>query len=206
MMSREAAEEYTQSLGQIGSGLWRQIVWADKQGVPAALGLSLEEWVRERLGGYIRLDAEVRRAAVAELRSEGLPQAKIAQVLGVAEATISRDMTASLAVSNETTPQPSVKAQRTEAVPNETMPQQSAAAQCAGKERVVALARGIEESLRDKDNDMTLRRLDKRMRPSSTSLPPRDSRLALGRTMPSKTPSKRYLSWSVMPASTSSTN
>jgi hypothetical protein len=34
MMSREAAEEYTQSLGQIGSGFWRQIVWADKEGVP----------------------------------------------------------------------------------------------------------------------------------------------------------------------------
>jgi ParB-like chromosome segregation protein Spo0J len=70
-----------------------------------ALGLSLEQWVHLRLGGYIRLDAEVRRAAVAELRSEGLHQAKIAQVLGVAKATISRDINARLAVPNETEPQ-----------------------------------------------------------------------------------------------------
>ena len=79
-------------------------MWADKQGVPAALGLSLEQWVRDRLGGYIRLDAEARRAAVVELRSEGLPQAKIARVLGVATATISRDVKASLDVPNETGP------------------------------------------------------------------------------------------------------
>ena len=53
-ISAEDAEEYTQSLGQIFGGGWRQIAWAERQGVPAVLGLTTEEWVTQRLGGYVR--------------------------------------------------------------------------------------------------------------------------------------------------------
>ena len=55
VMERDDAEEYTQALGQIVVGSWRQIALAQRLGVPNALGMSLETWVNERLGGYIRL-------------------------------------------------------------------------------------------------------------------------------------------------------
>ena len=69
------AEEFTQSLGQIFSGSWRQIAWAQKQGIPKALGLTTEQWVRDRLGGYVKMSIEDRREAVAKLTDEahGLP-------------------------------------------------------------------------------------------------------------------------------------
>jgi hypothetical protein len=44
-------------LGQIVHGSWRQVALAHKLGVPKALGMRTEEWVRERLGGYARLEA-----------------------------------------------------------------------------------------------------------------------------------------------------
>jgi hypothetical protein len=77
-ITAEAAEEYTHSLGQIGPGFWRQIAWADNQGIPAVLGLTVERWVKERLGGYIRLGIAERRVAVAELLHDGMSQRKIA--------------------------------------------------------------------------------------------------------------------------------
>jgi hypothetical protein len=59
--------------------------------VPKALGLSTEEWVRERLGGYARLEIEPRREAVMELTADGFSKAEIAGVLGVGKRTIGRD-------------------------------------------------------------------------------------------------------------------
>jgi len=86
------AEEYTQSLGQILAGSWRQILWADKQGIPKALGLSTRDWVEQHLGGYIRLSIDERREAVAELtEGEGLSNVQAAAVLGVAESTVRAD-------------------------------------------------------------------------------------------------------------------
>jgi hypothetical protein len=89
---RESAEEYTQSLGQIGSGFWRQVAWADKQGIPAALGLTVEQWVKQKLGAYIRLGIAERRDAVTELLDDGISQRRIAEYLGVHESTIGRDL------------------------------------------------------------------------------------------------------------------
>jgi transposase len=89
-MTVEAAEEYTASLGQIGAGMFRQVEWATEQGVPAALGLSTEEWVTERLGGYMRLDAERRREAILELRDNGWSNRKIAEILGISHQTVMR--------------------------------------------------------------------------------------------------------------------
>jgi phage N-6-adenine-methyltransferase len=90
-MNREEAEEYTQALQQVFTGGYRFILWADRQGIPKALGLSLPEWV-QRIGGYARLSKEERREAVAELtEGEGLSNRKAAEVLGIGEATIRRD-------------------------------------------------------------------------------------------------------------------
>ena len=91
-MKIEDAEEYTQSLGQIHAGSWRQTALAVRLGVPQALGLSIEDWVQRRLGGYIRLGIPGRREAVAELAAEGMSQRGIAGVLGVDQATVQRDL------------------------------------------------------------------------------------------------------------------
>ncbi len=38
-MNKDDAEEYTQSLGQVVGGAWRQIALAKRLGVPKALGV-----------------------------------------------------------------------------------------------------------------------------------------------------------------------
>lgn len=90
-MNREDAEEFTQTIGQIVSGSWRQIALAKRLGVPEALGLDTESWVRGRLGGYIRLSIEDRREAVAELTAEGHSTREVGEVLGVDQRTVRRD-------------------------------------------------------------------------------------------------------------------
>jgi hypothetical protein len=64
-MTRHEAEEYTQTVGKILGGSWRQIALAKKLGVPKTLGLSEEKWVNDRLGGYVKLAVEDRRSAAA---------------------------------------------------------------------------------------------------------------------------------------------
>lgn len=91
-MSRDDAEEFTAALGQIVGGSYRQIALAQRLGVPAALGLSTEQWVKQRLGGYIRLSIPERREIVAELVEEGLTQRAIASVIGVAQNTVYLDL------------------------------------------------------------------------------------------------------------------
>lgn len=91
-MNPEDAEEYTQALGQVVSGGWRQIALGERLGVPQALGLSTREWVDQRLGGYVRLSIPERREAVAELAAEGMAQREIADVLGTSQMTVSRDL------------------------------------------------------------------------------------------------------------------
>lgn len=93
-MNVEDAEEYTQALGQVMAGGWRQIAWGERQGVPQALGLTTREWVNERLGGYVRLSIEERREAVKELTDDGMTQRQAADVLGVDEKTVRRDRAA----------------------------------------------------------------------------------------------------------------
>ena len=70
-MKPEDAEEYTQALGQVVAGGWRQIALGERLGVPKALGLSVDEWVKRRLGGYVKLSIEERREAVEELTAKG---------------------------------------------------------------------------------------------------------------------------------------
>jgi protein gp37/predicted transcriptional regulator len=91
-MKREDAEEYTQSLGQIIAGSWRQIALAERLGVPAALGMKLREWVRDRLGGYIQMEVPERKQAALELKMEGQSNKEIGDILGISKETVRRDL------------------------------------------------------------------------------------------------------------------
>lgn len=93
-MNKQDAEEFTQSLGQIVGGSWRQIKLAKSLGVPKALGLSVDDWVQQRLGGYVKMTVEDRREAVRELTAEGASTREAAEVLGVDQSTVVRDMRA----------------------------------------------------------------------------------------------------------------
>jgi hypothetical protein len=97
-MNREDAEEYTQALGQVAAGSFRQVALGMRLGVPQALGLSMPEWVNERLGGYVKLSIPTRRAAAKELTAPeeeggmGLSGRTAAVVLGVDEGTVRNDL------------------------------------------------------------------------------------------------------------------
>lgn len=93
-ISKEDAEEFTQTLGQITGGSWRQIALATRLGVPDALGLTAEDWVQSRLGGYVKLTVEDRREAAKELVAQGQSQREAAAALGVNQATVGRDLKA----------------------------------------------------------------------------------------------------------------
>lgn len=90
-LSAADAEEYTQALGQVMSGGWRQVMLGEKLGVPAALGLSVEQWVEQKLGGYVRLSVQERREAVEEMSKQGMTERNIGKVLGVGKGTVARD-------------------------------------------------------------------------------------------------------------------
>lgn len=90
-MNKEDAEEYTQSLGQIVAGSWRQIALAKRLGIPKALGLTVEEWVKSRLGGYIKYSIEERREIVKELTNDGMSTREVADVLGITHPTVLKD-------------------------------------------------------------------------------------------------------------------
>jgi hypothetical protein len=93
----EDAEEYTQALGQVVAGGYRQVALGQRLGVPEALGISTQEWVTTRLGGYVKLSVSDRQAAVQELMASageggmGLSAPEAAAVFGVNEKTIDRD-------------------------------------------------------------------------------------------------------------------
>jgi len=92
-MTPEDAEEYTQALGQVVAGGWRQVALGQRLGVPKALGISTAEWVERRLGGYVRMSIPERKEAVAELTGgeKPLSNRQAADVLGVDEGTVRND-------------------------------------------------------------------------------------------------------------------
>lgn len=91
-INADDAEEYTQALGQVVAGGWRQIALGERLGVPEALGLSTREWVEQRLGGYVRLSIPERRDAAKELAAEGMTEREVADVLGTSQPTVHRDL------------------------------------------------------------------------------------------------------------------
>ncbi len=58
------------------------------------VGLDTEDWVNNRLGGYVKMSIPDRREAVAELTADGDSNRSIAEVIGVDEITVRRDINA----------------------------------------------------------------------------------------------------------------
>jgi hypothetical protein len=52
--------------------------------------MTVEEWVNERLGGYVKLAVPERHDAVIELKAEGHSNRDIASILGVGETSVRR--------------------------------------------------------------------------------------------------------------------
>lgn len=116
-MKQEDAEEYTQALGQVVAGGWRQVALGERLGVPKALGLSTREWVEQRLGGYVRMGLAERKEAAKELAAEGLKQREIADVLGVSQKTVDRDLSPE---SNDSMPARDISIEQAREVPAES--------------------------------------------------------------------------------------
>jgi len=91
-MTPADAEEYTQALGQVVSGGWRQIALGQRLGVPKALGLTVGDWVQQRLGGYVKYSIAERRQAVAELKADDKSSREIGEILGVDHKTVLNDL------------------------------------------------------------------------------------------------------------------
>lgn len=91
-MNREDAEEFTQGIGQIVGGAHKVIASAQRMGVPDALGLTTQQWVNQRLGGYIKMTIGDRREVVNELAEEGMSTREIAGVIGVHHSTVAEDL------------------------------------------------------------------------------------------------------------------
>jgi len=91
-MERKDAEEFTQGLGQVVGGSYKIISAAQRMGVPKALNLTTDQWVNERLGGYVRMTIDDRREAVKELAAEGASTREIAAAIGVNQSTVVRDI------------------------------------------------------------------------------------------------------------------
>jgi hypothetical protein len=81
-MKPEDAEEYTQALGQVVAGGWRQIALGQRLGVPQALKLSVDDWVKQRLGGYVKYSIEERTEAIRALAGEGFTEREIKGAVG----------------------------------------------------------------------------------------------------------------------------
>jgi transposase len=98
-LSREEAEEYTKNIGSIHVGNYGLMEMArDILKVPEALDLTFDEWVTDRLGGFVRLSLRQRRDAVRELSGERSESgryersaAEVAGLLGLSAVTVERD-------------------------------------------------------------------------------------------------------------------
>ena len=119
-MDRAEAQEYSESIAQIGHGFWRQIAWAGRQGIPEALGMTWRQW-GEAYHGYLSLPIPERRAAVAELQREGFSRRETADALGVDPSTVAGDRRANRGVENPTRYRPSPPARAIASVENPTL-------------------------------------------------------------------------------------
>lgn len=102
-VTAEVAEEFTRALGKTTEGVYELILHAHKTGVPKALGLTTPQWVKQRLGGYQKLDVDDRREIALRLKAdEDMSTREIAGVLGVDHVTVMNDLRAG---ENSPTPQ-----------------------------------------------------------------------------------------------------
>ena len=91
-MKKELAEELTQAVSQSTSGAWRTIAGLKALGVPKALGLSEEEWLKKYLGRYVQLAVAERYQLLVDAKAAGLSNRQIAKAAGVGEATVRRNL------------------------------------------------------------------------------------------------------------------
>ena len=79
-------------------------------GVPKALGMKTEACVNQRLGGYVKLAVEDRRAIATNLVSGGMSKRAVGEVLGVDHAQVVRDLKSGANAPSTTNPQAEKKA------------------------------------------------------------------------------------------------
>jgi phage N-6-adenine-methyltransferase len=89
-ITKPDAEEFSQTLEQIGEGWFRQLALGIKLGAPEALGITRREW-SDRIGLKVRGRAD-RINIETELAAEGLSNRAIADVLGVNHQTVNNDL------------------------------------------------------------------------------------------------------------------
>jgi hypothetical protein len=116
-LSEDAAEEFTEALGQIFAGSLRLTEWGQDNGIPAALGLSDAEWLKRKLGEQVRLSIPERRQVAMKLRSLGFTYKQIADAVGASPATAWRDV---ITVSDETSDEGAPETGASDGVSDET--------------------------------------------------------------------------------------
>lgn len=89
VISQEDAREYSESLAQIGEGWIRQVLWASRQGVPQAEGLTLREWKRKYYG-HLRVPIDELPDVAAEMRDEGYTLREISDATGAGYGSVHR--------------------------------------------------------------------------------------------------------------------
>lgn len=104
-LTHEDALEYSEAGQQVAQGAYRQAALGVRLGAPKALGLSNREWV-SKYYGYEKVPVETRRERVKELTEEGLTQREAADVLGVSQKTVDRDLESFDSPEPEATPEP----------------------------------------------------------------------------------------------------
>ena len=89
----ERAQEFSESLGLIADGFWRQLAWAVESDVPKDMGLSVPEWI-DRYRPPVQLEPAHRKAAAQELKESNpsLSNRAIAAILNVSAPTIAADL------------------------------------------------------------------------------------------------------------------
>jgi predicted transcriptional regulator len=91
-MELEDATDLVDSIGQIGSGMFKTLAVLRRNDVHLQLGYSdFGEMVLDKVGGYFKLQAPERKELVQELIDEGMTQREVADVVGVSQKTVSRD-------------------------------------------------------------------------------------------------------------------
>lgn len=103
-ITTEAAETFTDALGSIVTGTLSLMEWGNEQGIPAALGLTPEEWALRKISGHPRLSIAERRQVVSALSANGLSQREIAATVGVGVGTVNRDLDVPNGTKDEETP------------------------------------------------------------------------------------------------------
>jgi 16S rRNA G966 N2-methylase RsmD len=153
VMTPELAEEFTEALGEVVAGGWRQVALGRRLGVPQALGISTAEWVERRLGGYVNMKIGERREAAAELTEEGMSNVAIGEVLGVNEITVRRDRASTNVEQEAAEPSSDKDADKADSTNVEPDPKQQAAADTRTRRDVSRSASVLPDAMELREGD-----------------------------------------------------